>query len=59
MQLGKTANASPTNPFPVSHLMAINSRASKNECGERKDKKTIAQRQVSGGEAGGSEVKIN
>jgi hypothetical protein len=39
--------------------MAINSRASKNECGERKDKKTIAQRQVSGGEAEESEVKVN
>jgi hypothetical protein len=39
--------------------MAINSRASKNECGERKDKKTIVQRQVSGGEAEESEVKVD
>jgi hypothetical protein len=39
--------------------MAINSRASKTKCGERKDKKTIAQRQVSGGEAEESEVKVN
>jgi hypothetical protein len=39
--------------------MAINSRPSKNECGERKDEKTIAKREVSGGEAEESEVKVN